>query len=135
VELVEGIAKVVEANGPGGLLDVFDGDFHPAFEWHPGIVGLSRISYSGREEFREYLNQIDATSRRVELRNWTVRAAGDQHVLLTGELGFESREKEHVAFDAEYAVLYRVEDGRLRSGRSFSSIAEAEEAAMALADA
>jgi hypothetical protein len=134
-ELVESVAKVVEANGPAGLLDVFDAAFHPDFEWHPGIVGLSRISYSGREEFREYLTQIKATSRRVELRDWTVRAAGDNHVLLTGDLRFESREKEHVAFDAEYAVLYCVEDVRLRSGRSFSSIAEAEEAAMALTDA
>jgi hypothetical protein len=135
VELVQSVARVVEANGPAGLIDIFEGAFHPAFEWHPGIVGLSRISYSGREEFREYLTQVDATSRRIELRDWTVRAAGEDHVLLTGELRFESREKQHVAFDAEYAVLYRVEDRRLRSGRSFPSIADAEKAAMALADA
>ena len=135
VELVQSVARVVEANGPAGLMDIFEGAFHPDFEWHPGIIGLSRISYSGREEFREYLNQIGATSRRVELRDWTVRAAGDDHVLLTGELRFESREKEHVAFDAEYAVVYRVEDTRLRSARSYSSIADAEEAAMALTDA
>jgi hypothetical protein len=78
VELVQSVARVVEANGPAGLMDIFEGGFHPDFEWHPGIIGLSRISYSGREEFREYLNQTGATSRRVELRSYSSIADAEE---------------------------------------------------------
>lgn len=135
VELVERVARAVEREGPVGMTGIIDEAFHPDFDWHPGIVGLSRLSYTGRDEFRAYLEQMAATARRVELRDWSVKPAGEFHALLTGELVFESRDRDHLAFEAEYAVVYRIEDGMLRSGRSFPSIAEAEKSAMALTDA
>jgi hypothetical protein len=135
VELVERVARVTEAEGPLGLLEIFEEVFHPEWEWRPGIVGLSRLSYNGRDEFREYLQQVEATSSRVELTDWEVVPAGEVHVLLTGNLRFDSRAERDLSFDAEYAVIYRVQDGLLRSGRSFQSKAEASEAAMALTDA
>jgi ketosteroid isomerase-like protein len=117
------------------MTELIDQAFHPDFEWHPGIVGLSRISYTGRDEFRAYLGQMAATARRVELRDWSVKPAGQSHALLTGELVFESHDRDHLAFEAEYAVVYRIEDGLLRSGRSYPSIAEATDAALEVSDA
>jgi ketosteroid isomerase-like protein len=135
IALVERVARTTAAEGPAGVLEFLEEVYHPDFEWHPGIVGLSRIAYTGRDEYREYLKQVQATSRKVELTDWAVRAAGEGHVLLTGNLRYESRDQDHLEFDAEYAVLYRIEDGRLRTGRSFQSIEAAEEAAMELSDA
>lgn len=135
VAVVERIAKSIEGKGPLGMLDIFEEVFHPDFEWHPNMIGFSRISYRGRNEFEAYLRQMETTTRRVELNDWSVRPVGASNVLLVGRLTFESRAQDHITVDSEYAVLYRMEDGQVRSGRSFASIEAAEEAAMELSDA
>ncbi|MGH2994602.1 MAG: nuclear transport factor 2 family protein [Solirubrobacterales bacterium] len=120
--------RVAEINERGGVEAVeaaFDDFFHPDFEWRPGLAGLGAEVYRGRDGYREFIAEMKTIATDSAVSVVEIRAVGETHILTLGRLHFVGKGSD-LTLDSEYGVLYRIEDGRARSGRSFLSHADAE---------
>jgi ketosteroid isomerase-like protein len=129
---VDLVRSSVRAGNPRAVYERFDEVCHPDFEWHPRMVGFGKETYVGKDGFRQYVEDMEATMDEVDLAVTEVRAVGDHQVLLVGRLRMLGKGS-GVPLDTEWALLYRIESGLARSGVAFDSHAEAEEAARAQA--
>ena len=127
VELVKRALEVSEREGFAGLAAQFDAFFHPDFEWTPRMVGFGERTYRGREGFQEYVDDVTETVGAVSFTGSDVRAVGNDQVLALGRVRMVGRES-GLPLEDEYAILYRLDVGRMVSARAFLSHAEAEEA-------
>jgi ketosteroid isomerase-like protein len=101
---------------------------HPEVEWTPGMLTFGQRTYTGRDEYRRYVEQaIAASADGGYLNIQEIRPVADDRVLVLGWVHHSN--SEGPAFDGEYATLARIEDGLIRSLQSFLSTAEAKRAA------
>jgi ketosteroid isomerase-like protein len=100
---------------------------HPEVEWTPGLNNFGKDSYRGWDELREYIREALTIKEESYLNVKEVRALGDDGVLALAWVHYRARTGR--TFDGEYALLVRIEDGRLRSIQSFLSHQAAERVA------
>jgi ketosteroid isomerase-like protein len=129
---VELVRAAVDIGNLRGVYERFDEFFHPDYEWRPRMVGFGRETYIGRDGFRQYVEDMEATVDEVDLAVADIRPVGDDQVLVLGRLHMVGKGS-GVPMDIEWALLYRAEGGLAKSGVAFDSHAEAEEVADAQA--
>jgi uncharacterized protein len=99
---------------------------HPEIEARPGLVGgLEGTVYRGRDGYKQFLEDVDATwaDFRIELRE--IRDLGDTVVAL-GHTWGEGREG--IAVDAPGGWVLGMRDGQIHRFRSFNTWEETLEA-------
>jgi ketosteroid isomerase-like protein len=109
-------------------LGAFAGFWHPDIDWRAvegylDDVGLIR----GPDALRQYYEQWEETfdSNRVEIEELT--EAGDEVVALLRGIG--RMKGSDAEIDIRYAVVISIRDGKIASGREYSTRQEALEAA------
>ena len=125
VAIAKRVAEINERGGVDAVEAAFDDFFHPDFEWMPGLAGLGAEVYRGRAGFREFIADMNTIATDSPVSFVEIRAVGEAHILTLGRLHFVGRGSD-LTLDSEYGVVYRIEDGRARTGCSFLSHAEAE---------
>jgi ketosteroid isomerase-like protein len=101
---------------------------HPEIEWTPGMLAFGQRTYVGRDEYRRYVEEaVEASGEGGYLNVQEIRPVGDDRVLALGWVHHKNKEGE--GFDNDYAVVAGIEDGLIRTLRSYLSAAEAEKAA------
>ena len=131
VAIAKRVSELNERGGVEAVESAFDEFFHPDFEWMPGLAGLGAEVYRGRDGFREFIADMNTIATDSPVTVAEIRAVGETHILTLGRLYFVGKGSD-LTLDSEYGVVYRVEDGRARSGCSFLSHAEAEAEARSL---
>ena len=126
VELVTGIVATVEREGLEGLDRHFEELCRPDLEWRPAMVGWGKETYFGQDGYRQYLRDVIEQVKEISFRMGEIREVDEDTVLVLGSLYLAPREGESV--DGEYAMLYRIEDGLLRSCVAYRSHSSALEA-------
>ena len=130
VELLRSGTELGRREGLRGLYERYDDFYHPDFEWRPRMIGFGKDTYVGRDGFRQYVEDMEATFDEVQLTTEEIRGIGDDQALFLGRARFVGRGS-GVPLESEWAILYRMEDGLARSGIAFDSHSEAEAAAHA----
>jgi hypothetical protein len=128
VELVRRISEVGGGDSGRSLHDQYELFFVPGFEWKPRTIGFGKKPYFGKDGFGQYVHDMEMSFEEVELTVAEIRPIADDHVLLVGRLRIVGKGS-GVPVDSEWAILFRVEAGLVRSGTAFDSHAEGEEAA------
>jgi ketosteroid isomerase-like protein len=126
-ENMEIVRRSYAAYDSGGL-DAVAEFWHPEIEWravegYPDDVGLIR----GPDELRQYLRQWEETfdAARTEIEELT--EAGDEVVAQLRGVG--RMKGSDAEIDIRYAVVISIRDGKIASGREYSTHQEAREAA------
>jgi ketosteroid isomerase-like protein len=100
----------------------------PEGEWVPAMAGaVEGKSYRGHAEIRRYFEDLFASFSDVRVEDLDFTDLGDR-VLVLYRLVVRGRDSD-VAIDPPGAALYEFRDGKIVTGRSFLSQAEALEAA------
>ncbi len=100
----------------------------PEGEWVPAMAGaVEGKSYRGHAEIRRYFDDLFASFSDVRVEDLDFTDLGDR-VLVLYRLIVRGRDSD-VAIDQPGAALYEFRDGKIATGRSFLSQAEALEAA------
>jgi ketosteroid isomerase-like protein len=100
----------------------------PEGEWVPAMAGaVEGKSYRGHAEIRRYFEDLFASFSDVRVEDLDFTDLGDR-VLVLYRLVVRGRDSD-VAIDQPGAALYEFGDGKIVTGRSFLSQAEALEAA------
>ena len=116
----------------GEFVDRYDELFCEDFAWHPATEHLDGAAYRGREGLLRYFAQIDDTFEVFQTSDFRYEATGEDIVVALGRLSIRGRGG-GVALDSENGICFWMRDGRIASGRSYLSHAEALEAARAQA--
>ena len=100
---------------------------HPDIEVRPGLVGgLEGRVYRGRDGFREFLEEVDATWTDFRIEIAEFRDLGDSVMALGHTWGGG---RDGIAVDAPGGWVLDMRDGRVSGFRSFNSWEDALEAA------
>jgi ketosteroid isomerase-like protein len=130
VELVRSFLDVLANDGLAGVRERAGEYWHPELEWRPGMLSFGREVYRGLAEYREYLDEAMAKADQGPgtLSVHEIVARGDDRVLALGRVSYDSNDGSGPG-GYEYGFLAEIEDGRIRSARSFLSHASAQKAA------
>jgi ketosteroid isomerase-like protein len=127
VEMLRRFLNYMADTGLAAETDKLLAYLHPEIEWYPGMIPLGKEVYRGHDECREYFEENRARGSEGYLNVDEVRPIGEDGALALGWVHYVGGGEP--AFDSEYAVLARFEDGLIREMRSYLSRAEAERAA------
>jgi ketosteroid isomerase-like protein len=127
VELVRRVVETVEREGLEGLDRHFEELCRPDLEWRPAMVGFGKETYFGQEGYRQYLRDVIEQVKEISFRMSEIRPVDEDTVLVLGNLYLAPREGAE-SIDSDYAMLYRIEDGLVRSCVAYPSHREALEA-------
>src|SRR5439155_15152253 len=108
--------------------DAFYGLITPDFEWLPAMPGaVAETGYRGREEFKGYVLEVEATWQYLRAVMEEFRDLGDRVVLL-GRMEGRGRAS-GASVDTPVAEIMDFRDGKLARDRVFLDHAEALRAA------
>ena len=128
LEAAARLRDLYEREGPWGVLERYEECFHPDAIWEPAVSAFGSVSYSGREGMERWINDMEAVATEYTQVIGEVDAAGERHVIAVGTMRIVGRES-GLAFEGDYAQVWEVEEGRMKSMRAYLSHAEAEQAA------
>ncbi len=128
LEAAARLRAIYEREGPWGVLERYEDCFHEDAVWVPAVSAFGAASYSGREGMRRWINDMEAIATDFTQVIEEVRAVGERHVLALGTMRIVGKES-GLAFEGDYAQVWEVERGRMRSMRAYLTRAEAEDAA------
>jgi ketosteroid isomerase-like protein len=126
-ENVEIVRRYFAAYDSGGL-DAFAEFWHPDIDWRAvegyiDDVGVIR----GPDEMREYYRQWEETFDAIRTEIEELIEAGDDVIVLLRGVG--QMKESDAEVDIRYAVLISIRDGKIASGREYSTRQEALQAA------
>ena len=121
LEAAARLRDLYEREGPWGVLERYEECFHEDAVWEPAVSSFGAVSYRGRKGMRRWITDITQVVAEV-------RAVGKRHVLALGTMRIIGKES-GLAFEGDYAQVWEVEGGRMKSMRAYLDRAEAEEAA------
>jgi ketosteroid isomerase-like protein len=128
LEAAARLREIYEREGPWGVLERYEDCFYEDAVWEPAVSAFGSVSYSGREGMRRWINDMEAVANDFTQVITEVRAIGNRHVLALGTMRIVGKES-GLAFEGDYAQVWEVERGRMKSMRAYLTHAEAEAAA------
>ena len=130
VDLVWRMSGVIADDGYDALVERYDEFFHPDFV--ASRKGLGEERFEGRSGIVAYGDDLAAMTSSYEIRPTEARAMDDEQVLVVGDVDLVGAQS-GAATEGSYGAIYRVIDGRIKSGHLYFPRAEAERAADAQA--
>jgi ketosteroid isomerase-like protein len=128
LELSRRLVDLYEREGPWAVEADFGEFFHPDFEWRSAISALGEQTYVGREGYRAWQEDMEATTGEAYQSDFEVDAIGGHHVLVLSRIRIVGKGS-GASYESEYGAYYQVQDGKGVRGRAFLSHDDARQAA------
>jgi ketosteroid isomerase-like protein len=127
VAVVREVYEAAVERGPGVLLERWDEWCDDDFEWSPILLAsVDGRTYRGKAAFAEYWAEFNEAFPDVQFEKGSFESVDDETVLVISPLR-GSGAGSGVPIDRTVAYVFTVRNGRMTSGRTFFSPAEARE--------